>query len=87
MDQKIKDNRDVLFTLLISMGGEQPRVVDLDELSDVDKVFLLVSCCIEMAASAILAMSKDPEDRRLGLEALLDDIKAKYVDDDPKRRH
>ena len=37
MDQKLRDNRDALFTLLISMGsveGEEPRLVDLSELDD-----------------------------------------------------
>ena len=85
MDKKLRDSRDVLFTLLLSMGhahGEEPRVVNLDELNDADKVFLLTTTCAEMIAFNIRLIGKDRADRKRGLDSIIADLTTRIMEDD-----
>ena len=89
MDKKLRDTRDLLYTLLLALGepGEEgPQIIDVSEFDDARKWFLLTSSCAEMIAYGIrIIAGSDRTNRLKGYEALTTSLKQRVMEDDDPR--
>lgn len=80
MPGTLKNNRDLLYSILLDMEvqGDAPlERVDLSELSGQDKMFLLTTTCCEMIMASIIVASNSRDDALKGLESLTEVMKRK----------
>src|SRR5262249_38215654 len=69
------NDRDMVLALLKDMNRtdeREPDEIDVSELDGPGKLFMLITCCIEMTAAAIQAVSKDRDDARHGLNVAIE---------------
>jgi hypothetical protein len=72
---KTNDRRDMLIALLLDMNAEPPQPVDISTMDGPDKVFALITCCLEMIAAGIRLMAATRDEAMEGVEAAADDLR------------